>query len=472
MGMQSHLPRLHPAALVAATLVLAGCASFSPDGGLNAVSDLTTERIGQPVEFKAGADNSGTVTRLLAAPLTPDSAVQIALLNNRALQASLAELGVAEADLVQAGRMRNPGFSFGRMRGGDDVEIERSIGFDLVGLLTIPLRSEIEGRRFEQAKLRAAAEAVRTAVETRKAWFNAVAAGQTADYMEQVGTAAEAGAQLAQRMAGVGNWSKLDQAREQVFYAEATAQIARARHNARAAREQLTRLLGAWGQQLNFTLPERLPELPDSVRAEDEIERLAVEQRLDLHMARRDAEATAKALGLTRATGFVNVLHAEYANKSETGEPRANGYEIDIELPIFDWGQTRTRRAQASYMQSVHRAADTAIRARSEVREAYSAYRTAYDLAKHYRDEVVPLRKLISEEMVLRYNGMLIGVFELLADSRAQVASVNTAIEAQRDYWLAQSDLQMALSGAGGTGGPALQMRGAGAATDAGGAGH
>jgi outer membrane protein TolC len=469
MGMQPHLPRLHPAALVATTLVLAGCASFSPDGGLNAVSDLTTERIGQPVHFQADADSSATVTRLLAAPLTPDSAVQIALLNNRALQASLAELGIAEADLVQAGRMRNPGFSFGRMRGGDDVEIERSIGFDLIGLLTIPLRSEIEGRRFEQAKLRAAAEAVRTAVETRKAWFNAVAAAQTADYMEQVGSAAEAGAELAQRMAGVGNWSKLDQAREQVFYAEATAQIARARHNARAAREQLARLLGAWGQQLNFTLPERLPELPGSVRAEDDIERLAVDQRLDLHLARRDAEATAKALGLTRATGFVNVLHAEYANKSETGASRANGYEIDIELPIFDWGQTRTRRAQASYMQSVHRAADVAIRARSEVREAYSAYRTAYDLAKHYRDEVVPLRKLISEEMVLRYSGMLIGVFELLADSRAQVASVNAAIEAQRDYWLAQGDMQMALSG---TGGAMLQMRGAAAATDAGGAGH
>ncbi|MGV3742799.1 MAG: TolC family protein, partial [Burkholderiaceae bacterium] len=156
------------------------------------------------------------------------------------------------------------------------------------------------------------------------------------------------------------------------------------------------------------------------------------------------------ALGLTRATGFINVLELGYANKSQTGAPRQNGYEIELALPLFDWGRSRTAKAEALYMQSVHRTADTAIRARSEVREAYSAYRTAYDLAKHYRDEVVPLRKKISDEMLLRYNGMLASVFDLLTDSRAQIASVNAAIEAQRDYWLADTDLQMAINGSGG----------------------
>ncbi|HVL75491.1 MAG TPA: TolC family protein, partial [Noviherbaspirillum sp.] len=450
--------RLRPLAAAASALFLAGCATFSADGGLNDVSSMTAARVGQPVQFTKdekparpqSVETRQAVSRLLAEPLSPESAVQVALLNNPGLRTSLSELGVAEADLVQAGQMRNPGFTFGRMRDGADVEIERSIGFDVIGLLTIPLRRGIEAQRFEQAKAQAAAEAVRIAAQTRRAWFNAVAAAQTVEYMEQVGSAAEASAELARRMAAVGNWSRLDHAREQVFYAEATAQIARARHHARASREQLARMMGLWGDQLDFRLPNRLPDLPQAPRGIEDFERIAMEQRLDLQMARRDAEATARALGLSRRTGFINVLHAELANVSETGGHRARGYEIELALPIFDWGQARNARAEAIYMGAVHRTADVAVRARSEVREAYSAYRTSYDLARHYRDEVVPLRRLISEEMVLRYNGMLVGVFELLADARVQVAAVNSAIEAQRDYWLAQSDLHMALHGTGG----------------------
>jgi outer membrane protein TolC len=116
-------------------------------------------------------------------------------------------------------------------------------------------------------------------------------------------------------------------------------------------------------------------------------------------------------------------------------------------LPIFDWGSARYARAEYTYMQAVNRAADTAVRARSEVREAYNAYRTAYDLAKHYRDEIVPLRKRISDENVLRYNGMLISVFELLADARSQIASVNAYLEALRDFWMAEANLALALTG-------------------------
>ncbi|HYD60499.1 MAG TPA: TolC family protein [Noviherbaspirillum sp.] len=444
---------MRPIAISAAALMLAGCATFSADGGMDTVSALTKERTGQTVQVERSQTDTDAltarVTELLGKPLTPDAAVEVALLNNRGLKASLAELGIAEADLVQAGRMRNPGFSFSRMRGGHDVEIERSIGFDLVGLLTIPLRTQIESRRFEQAKLQAAAKAVRLAMDTRKAFFNAVAAQQTAQYMAQVGTAAEASAELAKRMAAVGNMNKLDQAREQAFYADSTTQIARAQHNATAAREQLARLMGVWGEQTAFKLPVRLPDLPQGPSVQSDLESQAMLKRLDVQMAKQDTEATAKALGLSQATGFINVFHVAYQNKSVTHEPRENGYEIELELPIFDWGRSRTAKAEAIYMQSVHRTADVAVRARSEVREAYSAYRTSYDLAKHYLDEVVPLRKKISEEMLLRYNGMLVGVFELLADARSQINSVNAAIEAQRDYWLAETDLQAAINGTG-----------------------
>lgn len=448
MQLPHALPGMATMAAIAAACLLAGCATFSPDGGMDAVSTMTKERTGQTLARTASP--SSVPAELLAKPLTADDAVRIALLNNKGLHASLAELGVAEADLVQASRMRNPGFHFSRLRGGDDVEIERGILFDLSGLLTIPLRSGIEQRRFEQAKLQAASQAVRLAAETRKAYFNAIAAQQTAMYAEQVSTAAQASAELAQRMARAGNWSKLDQAREQAFYAEATAQLARTKHNAAAAREQLTRLMGLWGENLAYRLPERLPDLPPAPKHIANLEAQAMKQRLDVQLARRDVEATASALGLTQATRFINVLDAGYLNKSETGSPRSNGYEVSLELPIFDWGGARSAKAESLYMQAVHRTADTAVRARSEVREAYSAYRTSYDLAKHYRDEIVPLRKKISDEVLLRYNGMLISVFELLADAREQIGSVNAAIEAQRDYWLAETHLHMAINGGSG----------------------
>lgn len=462
MRNQSKAMHLKPLAIALTTLILTGCATFTKDGGLDSVSELTKERTGQTVQREKSAEDvkvtQSAVDQLLAKPLTPDSAVQVALVNNKGLQAALAELGVAEASLVQAGRLRNPGYSFGQLHGDGNSEINRSIMFDFVGLLTMPLRRNIESRRFEQAKLQAASQAVQLAADTRKAYFTAVAAQQSAKYAEQVATAAEAGAELAQRLAKIGNWSKLDQAREQVFHADATTQLARTRHNATAAREQLTRLLGLWGANTAFTLPDRLPDLPKAPNEVTNIETQAMSQRLDIQIARRDAEATASSLGLTRATGFINAFDAGYANKNQSGLPRENGYQISLELPIFDWGGARTARAEATYMQSVYRTADVAVRARSEVRESYSAYRTTYDVAKHYRDEVVPLRKRISDEVLLRYNGMLASVFELLTDARDQVNSVNTAIEAQRDFWIAETALQAAING-GSSGASSTEMR-------------
>ncbi|HKX43222.1 MAG TPA: TolC family protein [Burkholderiaceae bacterium] len=431
--------------------LLSGCASFSPDGGFDSVAGMTRERSGQNVAWQrtpADADAArGRIAELLAQPLTADGAVELAFLNNRGLQASFAELGIAESELVRAGRLRNPSFSFGRLReAGGTVEIDRAVMFDVLGLLTLPLAQRLEARRFEQAQYQAAYDAVGLAAQTRRAYFAAVAARELAGYYERVKDAADASSELGRRMQQAGNVSKLAQMREQAFQADALAQLARARHQVVAERERLVRLLGLSGDQLEFQLPERLPELPPLPAETKDAEQIAMDKRLDVLMARRNAEATAASLGLTRATRFVNVLEAGYQNKSVTGEPRANGYTIELELPLFDFGSTRAARAEATYMQAVARAADVANSARSEVRESYAAYRTAYELAKHYRDEVVPLRKRISDENLLRYNGMLIDLFALLADAREQVAGMTGYVEALRDHWIAQTDLQTAMT--------------------------
>jgi outer membrane protein TolC len=372
--------------------------------------------------------------------------VRIALLNNQGLQATLADLAIAEADFVQAGRLPNPGLSFGRVRGGGETEIDRGVSFNLAALLTLRARTGIERGRFEQAKLQAALQAVTLAADTRKAFYTAVAAAQAAGFSDKVRESAEAAAELAARMRAAGSWSALDAARERAYYQDAVTQQAQAHLQATTTREDLVRLLGLWGPSLEFTLPDRLPDLPAQARTMTNAEADALSQRLDVLIARQDAQATAQALGLTRTTGFINVFDAGYANKSTTGAARQNGYEVSLELPLFDWGGARVARAQAAYMQSVHRTGDVAVRARSQVRQAYASYRTTYDIARHYRDEVVPVRKQIADEVLLRYNGMLASTFELLAETREQLASVNASIAAQRDFWIADTNLQSAMN--------------------------
>ena len=442
--------RLVAAGLVA--LALGGCTSLREDARFSPVEQAVKERTGADTKWsRTDAEANtvrGRVKELIAQPLGPTEAVQVALLNNPGLQASYAEVGIAEADLVQASRWRGPTFSFARLRRGDELEIERGVFFDVLGLLTIPLSTRAAESRLQATQDRAAGEGLRVALDTRKAWFQAVAAQETARYMEQVKEAAETSAELARRMAATGNFPKLSYAREQAFYAETTAQLARARHQELAARERLARLMGLWGEDLGFRLPERLPELPREAREGGaELEAQALAQRLDVQGARREAESLARSLGLTRMTRFVSLLEFGILSNSETGLERQRGWEIEIGLPIFDFSGARTAKAERLYMQAVQRTIENAVQARSEVREAYSAYRTAFDLSRHYRDEIVPVRKRISDEVLLRYNGMLISVFELLADSREQVAAANGYIESLRDFWIAESELQMALTG-------------------------
>lgn len=434
-----------------ALIALSGCATLSSDGGFGTVEQTAKERLGKDVKWaRSDADRDAIdkqVAQLLEQPLSADDAVQIALLNNRGLQASFAELGISEADRVQAGRLPNPGFSFGRLTQGSGVEIDRSIQFNLARLVMLPTINQIESRRLEQTRGAVALSVLSLASETRKAYYLAVAADETGRYMLQVQTAAEAGAELARRQTQAGNWNKLQQAREQSFYADAALNLARSEQTRGAARERLTRLMGLWGQQTQFRLPERLPDLPKAPNDLPDIEQTAMARRLDVQAAKLGTEQLAQNLGLTRATRFVNVLEVGVVRNSYRDAPPERGYTISVELPLFDWGDARVAKAEATYMQAVNRAAETAINARSEVHGAYTNYRTSYDIARHFRDEIVPLKKRISEENQLRYNGMLIGVFELLADARSQITSVNGYIEALRDFWLAQADLDMALIG-------------------------
>jgi outer membrane protein TolC len=447
-GDKPHRTPLLPAALAVALLV-SGCATVAPDGGFGSVAAATRERIG--AEPRMARDDASArelqanVRAFLAGPLDMNGAVRVALQNNPGLQASYWKVGIAQADLVQASRLQNPSYNFKHTSAGGSLEIERTFGINLAGALLTPLASRLEARRFEQVKLEVGAEIERHAADTRRAWVEAVASRQSLEYARQVDAAAEAGAELAGRMARTGNMSKLDLARQQLFYAEASAALARAGKQAVAAREALTRLLGLWGKDAQYTLPEHLPELPAAPADLQDVERIALEQRLDVRAARLDTEATAADLGLTKTTRFINALDLAYTNRSDSNAPRANGYELRVELPLFDWGGARVAKAEAIYMQAVNRVAQVAVTARSEARAGYLDYRNAWEVAAHYRDHIIPLRKQISKEVLLRYNGMLASTQDLLDDSRDQAGAVSGYIDALKEFWTAHANLEAAL---------------------------
>ncbi|HET7731036.1 MAG TPA: TolC family protein [Usitatibacter sp.] len=444
------------AAIAATACLAAGCASLSVDRNLAAWQAFGETQLGAKVRAldteAARREAEADVDRLLAQPLSVDDAVRISLAYSPSVQALLAGHAAQSAAATRSARLPNPVFAFERLvrreHGGAEVEITRSLAFSLVDLLFLPSRIESASLRQEALRLQGAGDVLQAAAETRQAWVRAVAARQALAYHEQVRDAAEASAELARRMQAVGNWSRLQRAREQAFYADAAAQLARAQQAAVAAREALVRRLGLDERRAaRLVLPDRLPDLPARLRDEGEIARAALASRLDVRLARAELDATAKSLGIARVASVVDGAHVKAIRETETGAAPRRGYEVELPLPLFDLGDAQRAEARARYMASFHRAAEAEAAATSRVREAYGAYRTAHDLARHYRDEVVPLRKLIADEMLLRYNGMLAGVFELLAEAREQVRSVAQAIDAQRDFWLADAALHAELLG-------------------------
>ena len=443
------------AAMLACAVALAGCASFSADGGFGRVTQLTKERTGHAPAWQRGAAPDPAVQarmdELLAQPLSADGAVEFALLAQPGLQARFAELGVAEAELVRAGRLRNPVLGLGRLAGGGALEIDRSLMFDLLGLLTMPAARQAGEQQFERAQLQAAQDAVGVAAEARRSWILAVAAAQQLAYESQVKETADIAAELARRMVKAGNFSRLDQLRERAYYADADAQLARSQLQAQAARERLARALGWAGDPQRIRLPGRLPDLPAAPAPAGDAEQTAMTHRLDLLIARRHAEALAASLGLTTSTRYVDALQAGVQNKSSRDAPTLSGAQLELELPLFDGGGARVAQAEARYRQALQQTAQLALNARSEVRESYAAYRAAWEQARHWRDELLPLRKAIVDESLLRYNGMLGSVFDLLADAREQSLAVGSTIQALRDFWLADAELQNAITGGAST---------------------
>lgn len=399
--------------------------------------------------------------------LDVETAVQIALFNNKGLQAAYADLGDGAADAWQTTMLLNPTVSVGlKGIGTPELEafrtIEGAITTNILALITKKRDVKLADTRFRQAQLNAAIQTLRLATETRHAWINTVAAYENVGQLQRAQTAADAASELAEKLGETGAMAKGPQAREHAFAAELTAEAAKARLAARLAKEELTRLMGLWGSDMDYQIPNSLPPLPKTIAQRDMIEADALGNRIDLRVAKLELEASARSYGLTEATRYVTDLELltgfEAERSSEDGRKKTEltgSAEIGFAIPIFDSGKARMRKAELAYMRAANKLAEKAVNVRSEARSSYQAYRSSLDIARHYRNNVVPLRARVEEQSLLTYNGMITNTFELLTDTREKINAILLSVNAKRDFWLAEANLAPAVYGGGSSSAPA-----------------
>jgi outer membrane protein TolC len=448
-------------------LVAAGCVATdyaAKDAGFMNASAKSSEATGKQTVWVQNRQQSQVVrdhVKALMARKTIDveTAVQVALLNNKGLQASYADLGDSAADAWQTQLSVFPTFSVGltgiATPGLEAYRVlEGAIAANILALATYDKNIKLADTRFRQAQLNAAIATISLAAETRRAWINAVAAWENVAYLNQAKVAADAASELAKKIGEAGSMPKADQAREHVFYAELTGETAKARLEAKLAKEELVRLMGLSGSDIDFQIPNRLPPLPKALIKRDDIEAESIHKRMDLQVARLELQATAQSYKLEDVTRIVTDIELvgtyEKEREREDGKILSDVSKtagLEFRIPIFDSGQARLRKGELAYMRAANQLAELAVNTRSQARSAYLAYKSNYDIARHYRNNVLPLRNAIEEQSLLTYNGMITSTFELIADTREKIDSTILAVNAKRDFWLAEANLAPVIYG-------------------------
>jgi cobalt-zinc-cadmium efflux system outer membrane protein len=449
---------------LALSAFVAGCASTAAKPAFDDVAQRVKARSGHEVRWDQGSAEDRqaeeAVDRLLARELDADAAVQIALLASPHLRAKFEELAIGQADLVQAGLLKNPIFTVGRTAWEMEHIVPNlfvAVEQDFLDIVAMPLRKRVAATELEAAKLEVGDEVLALAAEVRRAFYSAQAAEQIVAMRRLVEDAAKASAELARRQYDAGNVNDLALQNELGLAAQATLDRARAEGEAAVLREELNKQMGTWGARTRWKTRTKLPELPRDEAPLEHLESVAIEQRLDVGAARRNVQAMGYALTLaktTRWTGTVNVA-------VEVGRLRRNrrlsfGPSVALEIPLFDHRQAQIARLEAFKRQGEDELRALAIDVRADVRAAVARVRIARDVVEEYGRVIVPTRERIVRFSQQQYDAMLIGVYQLIQAKQSEFESYRAYIEALRDYWIARSDLERAIGGRlGGSAAPA-----------------
>ncbi len=440
---------------VVLALGLAGCAGISKERGHDQVSALVEQHAGFATGWgegtPEGAQISARVDALLDGGLTHAGAIQIALINNPALQATYEELGIAQAEMAQAGMLSNPsigasvGFPYPSM--GAMVELELSLVQNLLDLFMLPIRRARAADQFTADTLRVAHEAMGVTAEVSAALIHTQAAQRMVALRQTFVEGARAAADLAGLQRAAGNLSELGYLTERASLEQARLALSDAELSLLEQREALNRLLGLWGPRTGWALAEELPELPAVDPPLDHLEALAVGRRIDLEALRKQDQLMSHAVGLARSSWFLGTIEVGVHGKQETDGARLVGPSLVIELPIFDQRGAMISKLEAQQRQSERRLAAASVAARSEVRVARGQLIQKRQRVEHYKTSLLPLRERIVELAQLHYNGMFLSPYELLSLKREQVEAYGGFLEAVSEYWLARTELERATGG-------------------------
>ena len=435
-------------------LLIAGCAQVPKEAGFNDVKDLVGQRVDYNIRWnqqtEADLEVEKAIEALLKEELTPEASVQVALLNNPSLQAIYEELGITQADVVEAGLLENP-VIFGQARfpnrSEESANYEFGITQNFLNILMQPARKKLSAIRFEQVKLQVADEVIRMIAEVRKSYFSVLGAKQIRDLRDEITLAAGNSFELAQRLHSAGNISDLELATENAHFEQSRLDLANSETALLDAREQLTRLMGLWGSQTNWRLPEQLPDIPAAEIPLENLESMAIENRLDMAAERKAVEALAQALGITIDWRWVGQIEVGVSRERETDRTWVTGPSLAIELPIFNQRQADIARLEAQLRRSQKRLTAQAIEIRSEVRSLRNRLIMQRNMMDNYRRTVLPLREQIVDLTLKNYNYMLTGAFDLLMAKQQEFEAYQKYLEAIRDYWIIRADMQRSLGG-------------------------
>lgn len=438
-----------------ALLVLVSGCSSNPKAAFTDVSNVVAERTGQKVMWPRNEGEDEEVRKakasLLEGDLSPEKAVQIALFGNPHLQGVFEEVGIAKADLVQAGLLRNPRFaaSFRFPKGTPaGLNSEYSLVGDILDLIILPLRKRIAAQNLEAVKLRVADEVLKTAAEVKGAFYAVQAREQLIKRIRFIVEVNESSADVAKRMRDAGNIPELEFADQQAIYAQSRVALGESLRDLRSDRERFNRLLGLWGNEIGWKVADELPAIPQKEISLENLETVAITQRLDLAALRAQLTNAISALKLQNGTRFFpGAVEVGIDTEKEPDGQRVTGPTLELELPIFDQGQAAIAKLKSQFRQAEREFEARAIEIRSEVRENRDRLIANRELAEYYEKILLPLRVKIVNQSLLHYNAMQIGPVELLLAKERELDAERAYVDAWRDYWISRAELERAVGG-------------------------
>ena len=436
---------------IALSITLGGCVSVPRDSGVSDVAKTVAQRTGQSVQWDdhaaIGPSSDDAVASMLKSELTSDQAIGIAFANNRDLQATLEELGMARADLIQASLIRNPIFD-GELRfpGSAAKPFELSITQTLLDLIQLPARRKFGAAVFEATKTRISGAVINFAAEVRSDFYQLQAAQQVLARQNTITEAARISAEISVRQHDAGNISDLDLENEQGGYEQAKVDLARSQLAVLNARERLVMDMGLTKNDSAWTVQTEFAAIPQEETAIADLENTALSRRADIAVARAQLEAAKSMLPIARASAFGDLSAGLHHDRDVDGA-RTTGPSVSIPIPIFNRGAAARARAEATLRQNQQRLEALLTTARSEVRVAHERLIEARSRAAYLRDVVVPRRQRIVSLTQLDYNSMHRGVFELIQARQNLASAERELVMAQRDYWVARTEMDRALDG-------------------------